>query len=88
MRVLEIQDVVKTFRTPDGGRHTVVDIESFAMDWAQQVALAGASGVYRFSRLDASPELIVSAAMLVGLAFGPRGEMVVASNETAYRFDA
>ena len=29
----------------------------------------------------------VSGAALVGLAFGPHGEMVVASNETAYRFD-
>jgi hypothetical protein len=44
--------------------------------------------VYRFSSLDTAPELIVSAAMLVGLAFGPRGELAVVSNETAYRFDA
>jgi DNA-binding beta-propeller fold protein YncE len=62
---------------------------AFAPDGTLHVveALAGASGVYRFSRLDAAPELIVSAAVLVGLAFGPRGEMVVVSNETAYRFE-
>lgn len=60
--------------SPDGVLH-VVD------------ALAGASGVYRFTSLDAPPELIVSGSSLVGLAFGPGGEMVVSSNETAYRFD-
>ncbi len=60
--------------SPDGVLH-VVD------------ALAGVSGVYRFRSLDAEPELIVSGGALVGLAFGPAGELVVASNETAYRFD-
>lgn len=59
---------------PDGTLH-VVD------------ALAGGSGVYRFRDLEATPELILSGAALVGVAFGPQGEMVVASNETAYRFD-
>jgi len=50
-------------------------------------ALAGASGVYRFAGLERPPELVVSGAALVGLAFGPRGETVVTSNDTAYRFD-
>ena len=59
---------------PDGALH-VVD------------ALAGASGVYRFTTPDAAPQLVLSGAALVGVAFGPRGEMVVTSNETAYRFD-
>lgn len=48
-------------------------------------ALAGASGVYRVG--DGAPELVVAGAALIGLAFGPRGEVVVCSNETAYRFD-
>lgn len=61
--------------SPDGVLH-VVD------------ALAGASGVYRFTDVRESPELVVSGGALVGLAFGPDGELVVASNETAYRFDA
>jgi sugar lactone lactonase YvrE len=50
-------------------------------------ALAGVSGLYRFTALDAAPELAVSGGALVGAAFGPAGELVVASNETAYRFD-
>lgn len=50
-------------------------------------ALAGASGVYRFADLDRPPELVISAGALVGVAFGPRGETIVTSNDTAYRFD-
>ena len=59
---------------PDGSLH-VID------------ALAGASGLYRFASPDAEPELVVSGGALVGVAFGPKGELVVASNETVYRFD-
>ena len=58
---------------PDGTLH-VVD------------ALAGASGLYRFADLDGPPELVVAGSSLIGVAFGPDGELVVASNETAYRF--
>ena len=58
---------------PDGSLH-VID------------ALAGVSGVYRFADLDGPPEMVVSGGSLVGIAFGPQGELVVSSNETAYRF--
>jgi len=60
--------------SPDGALH-VID------------ALAGASGLYRLADLDAEPQLVVSGSALVGVAFGPHGELVVASNETAYRFE-
>jgi sugar lactone lactonase YvrE len=50
-------------------------------------ALAGGSGVYRFTSLETQPELAVAASALVGVAFGPDGTLVVSSNETAYRFD-
>jgi sugar lactone lactonase YvrE len=60
--------------SPDGVLH-VVD------------ALAGSSGLYRLPDIDGEPQLVVSGAALVGVAFGPRGELVVASNETVYRFD-
>jgi sugar lactone lactonase YvrE len=61
---------------------------AFAADRTLHVvdALAGASGVYRFADLNAPPEIVVSGGALVGVAFGPRDELVVASNETAYRF--
>jgi sugar lactone lactonase YvrE len=49
-------------------------------------ALAGAGGLYRFRELDAEPELVVSGNALVGVAFGPSGELAVATNDTAYRF--
>jgi sugar lactone lactonase YvrE len=51
-------------------------------------ALAGAGGLYRFRDPDGEPELVVSGNALVGVAFGPRGELAVATNDTAYRFGA
>ena len=50
-------------------------------------ALAGSSGVYAM-RQGRDPELVVAGAGLVGLAFGPRGQMVVASNGSVYSFPA
>jgi hypothetical protein len=48
-------------------------------------ALAGSSGVYAI-RPDRDPELILAGAGLVGLAFGPSGELVVASNDSVFSF--
>jgi sugar lactone lactonase YvrE len=48
-------------------------------------ALAGSSGVYAI-RPDRDPELILAGAGLVGLAFGPTGDMVVASNDSVFSF--
>lgn len=61
---------------------------AFGPDGALYVvdALAGACGLYRMADDGSSPELVVAAASLVGVAFGPRGEFVVTSNDTAYRF--
>jgi sugar lactone lactonase YvrE len=50
-------------------------------------ALAGGSGLYRLPDLDGEPELVASGSSFIGVAFGPGGELAVASNETAYRFD-
>ncbi len=50
-------------------------------------ALAGSSGVYAM-REDRNPELVVAGAGLVGVAFGPHGEMVVASSGSVYSFPA
>jgi sugar lactone lactonase YvrE len=49
-------------------------------------ALAGSSGLHRLNA-DGSFTPIVAGGTLIGLAFGPNGELVVTSNETAYRFD-
>src|ERR1700730_1938817 len=47
-------------------------------------ALAGASGLYRLPA-DGEPELALAAPGLVGVAFDPRGGLVVCSNDSAYR---
>ena len=50
-------------------------------------ALAGSSGVYAL-RPGRDPELVVAGAGLVGVAFGPRGDMVVASSDSVFSFPA
>jgi hypothetical protein len=49
-------------------------------------ALAGASGVYRL-RGDRSQEAeqVVAGGALIGLAFDPRGGLVLASSDTVYK---
>jgi sugar lactone lactonase YvrE len=76
---------VRTLPTPLGRPQGL----AFAPDGTLHIvdALAGASGVYRFADLDGEPELVVSGGALIGVAFGPNGEIVVSSNETAYRFE-
>lgn len=80
-RTGDVQTLPQTFGRPQGlafspeGELHVID------------ALAGASGLFRV-RDDKSPAAqVVTGAALVGVAFGPSGELVVASNDTAYRFD-
>jgi sugar lactone lactonase YvrE len=77
----EVRRVPTSFGRPQG--------LAFSPDGALHVvdALAGASGLYRFAALDSEPELVVSGGALVGVAFGPNGELVVSSNETVYRFE-
>jgi sugar lactone lactonase YvrE len=47
-------------------------------------ALAGVSGLYRLP-VGGAPELVLAGPGLVGVAFDPRGGVVVCSNDTAYR---
>jgi sugar lactone lactonase YvrE len=47
-------------------------------------ALAGVSGLYRLPK-GGSPDMVVAGPNLVGVAFDPRGGLVVSSNDTAYR---
>jgi len=42
--LLEVSDLRKDYRSPDGERHTVLDIPSLSVGAGAQVAIAGASG--------------------------------------------
>lgn len=44
MALLKIDNLIKTFDSPDGGRQTVIDVPSFSLQPAEQLALAGGSG--------------------------------------------
>jgi sugar lactone lactonase YvrE len=79
-RTGEVDTIAPTFGRPQGLAFSP-DGELHVVD-----ALAGASGLYRIAG-DRAPQLIVSGGSLIGVAFGPSGELVVASNETAYRFE-
>jgi sugar lactone lactonase YvrE len=52
-------------------------------------ALAGSSGLYRVDvgQPAPTPELVVAAPALIGVAFDPEGGLVLASNETIWRLD-
>ena len=52
-------------------------------------ALASASGLYRIARTSGtpSPELVLTAPALVGVAFDPDGGVIVSSNDTTWRLD-
>jgi sugar lactone lactonase YvrE len=51
-------------------------------------ALSGASGLYRVELESAAPpQLVLTGAGLVGVAFDPLGGLVVASNDTAWRLE-
>ncbi len=42
--LLHVKNLKKSFRSPEGGEHCVVDIESFQLAANQQIALSGESG--------------------------------------------
>ncbi len=44
MPLLEIKSLIKSFPSPDGGTHTVVDVPEFSLEAAHQVGLRGESG--------------------------------------------
>ncbi len=44
MLLLQVSQLKKSFRSPDGDLHTVVDVPAFALDEKAQVALSGESG--------------------------------------------
>ena len=72
----EVGTLRPTFGRPQG--------LAFAPDNSLYVAdaLTTGGGVYRLADPDAEPELVVAGTGLVGVAFGPGGTWVVASNQT------
>ena len=78
-----VRSVLATFGRPQGLAFSPVDGALHVVD-----ALAGRSGLYRLTDLDGEPELLVAGCGFIGVAFGPSGELAVASNDTAYRFDS
>ncbi len=44
MSLLEIRNLAKSYRSPDGERQTVLDVERFDLDEREQVGIAGTSG--------------------------------------------
>jgi putative ABC transport system ATP-binding protein len=44
LAILEIRDLKKSYRSPDGEVHPVIDVPEFSLDEAEQVALEGGSG--------------------------------------------
>jgi len=78
-----VRSVFATFGRPQGLAFSPGDGALHVVD-----ALAGRSGLYRLTDLDGEPELLVAGCGFIGVAFGPSGELAVASNDTAYRFDS
>jgi len=77
----EVRSVLASFGRPQGLAFSPGDGALHVVD-----ALAGRSGLYRLTDLEGEPELVVAGSGLVGVAFGPSGELVVSSADTAYRF--
>jgi sugar lactone lactonase YvrE len=77
-----VRSLVTPFGRPQGLAFSPEDGVLHVID-----ALAGAGGLYRMPDLDGEPQLVASGSGFIGVAFGPSGEMAVASADTAYRFE-
>ena len=71
MSVLEVRDLKKSYRSPDGETTSIIDIESFAMDGGEQVALEGESGSGKTTFLH----------LIAGIVKADSGTIVVAGDE-------
>ena len=52
MPLLEISDLKKSFRTPEGKMQTVLDVPAFSLETGQQRVLRGASGTGKTTLLN------------------------------------
>ena len=69
--LLEIRDLAKSFRAPDGAAELVLDVPSFALERGAEVALAGASGSGKTTLLH----------LIAGLLVPDRGSIEVAGTD-------
>jgi putative ABC transport system ATP-binding protein len=69
--LLEIRDLKKTFRTPDGELEPVIDIEELVLAPGEQVALAGESGSGKTTLLN----------LIAGILTPDSGRIVVAGQD-------
>jgi ABC-type lipoprotein export system ATPase subunit len=71
MALLEIERLRKSFATPDGSLHTVIDVPSFALAEKTQVALRGESGSGKTTFLN----------LIAGILKPDAGRIVIAGRE-------
>jgi ABC-type lipoprotein export system ATPase subunit len=77
MTLLDISDLKKTFRAPDGSDHLVVDVPRFTLTDKSQVALSGESGSGKTTFLNLIAGILKPDSGLISLA----GEMMSALSE-------
>lgn len=71
MALLDITNLNKSFVTPDGERHTVVDVSAFSLPEKAQVALSGESGSGKTTLLN----------LIAGILKPDAGSIVIAGRE-------
>ncbi|HVY68368.1 MAG TPA: ABC transporter ATP-binding protein [Verrucomicrobiae bacterium] len=78
MPLLEITDLKKTYVTPDGGSHLVIDVPRFTLEVSEQLALSGESGSGKTTFLN----------LIAGILKPDAGEIILAGNGMAKRGEA
>lgn len=78
MPLLEISELKKSFRTPDGSIHTVVDVAKFSLGANEQVALRGESGSGKTTFLN----------LIAGIVQPDSGKILIAGKETSHFSEA
>jgi len=71
--VLEISDLKKSYRNPDGALQTIIDIPRFSADEKQQIALRGESGSGKTTFLN----------LIAGILKPDTGKIIVADTEVS-----
>lgn len=73
MALLVLKDLTKTYRRPDGGAHTVVEVTEFSLDAGAQRALRGESGSGKTTFLN----------LIAGILAPDRGSISIDGREIA-----